>query len=67
MELTQQQIERQDFVDNAILDLINEVNPSKTPIEWDVEKMGKIRDVVSHFFVENNICTDQEFYPEIEC
>jgi len=30
------QINRQDFVDNAIYDLVKRLNPSKSEIEWDI-------------------------------
>ena len=37
MELTKQQIKRQDFVDNAIFDLINELIPSGKEMGWDIK------------------------------
>jgi len=38
--LTQQQLARQDFVDNTIFSLIRSVNPSNKEIEWDIEMIG---------------------------
>jgi hypothetical protein len=45
-EMTDEQLERQDFVDNAVFSLIQEVNPTNKPIDWDIEMIGKVRDVV---------------------
>ena len=66
MELTKQQIERQDFVDNAIFELINELIPSDKEMEWDIEVIGEIRDVIQSQLVKRGFCTEQEFYPYIE-
>lgn len=66
MELTEQQIERQDFVDNAIFDLISELIPSDKKIEWDIEAIGAVRDAIQLQLVERGFCTEQEFYPYIE-
>jgi hypothetical protein len=66
MELTDQQISRQDFVDNAIHDLINELIPSDNEMEWDIEVIGEVRDVIQAMLVGRGICTEQEFYPYIE-
>ena len=66
MELTPKQIARQDFVDNAIYDIINELIPSDKEMEWNIEAIGIIRDVIQSQLVERNFCTEQEFYPFIE-
>ena len=66
MELTDQQISRQDFVDNAIHDLINELIPSDKEMEWDIEVIGEVRDVIQAMLVGRGICTEQEFYTYIE-
>jgi hypothetical protein len=66
-ELTQQQIAQQDFVDNAIFSLIQSANPSNKEIEWDIEMIGEIRDVVKEWLVDKlNLTTEQEFYPYLE-
>jgi len=63
-ELTQQQIAQQDFIDNAIFSLIQVINPSNKEIEWDIEMIGEIRDVVKEWLVDKrNLTTEQEFYP----
>jgi hypothetical protein len=66
MKLTKQQIERQDFVDNVILNLINELIPSNKEMEWDIDTIGEIRDAIQFQLVEKGFCTEQEFYPYIE-
>lgn len=66
MELNAQQIERQDFVDNAIFELINELIPSEKEMEWDIEAIGEIRDAIQSLLVEKGFCTEQDFYPYIE-
>ena len=66
MELTTQQIERQDFVDNAIFRLINELIPSDKEMEWNIEVIGEIRDTIQSKLVTRGFCTEQEFYPYVE-
>ena len=66
MALTKQQIERQDFVDNVIFDMINELIPSEKEMEWNIEVIGEIRDAIQSQLVDRGICTEQEFYPYIE-
>ena len=39
---------RQDHVDNAIFELLQSLNPTKKPIEWNIEMIGEIRDVASN-------------------
>ena len=66
MQLTAQQIERQDFVDNTIQELINELIPSDKKMEWNIDIIAEIRDAVQAQLVGNGYCTAQEFYPYIE-
>ncbi|MBQ9295087.1 MAG: hypothetical protein IJ219_09230 [Bacteroidaceae bacterium] len=66
VELTRQQIERQDFVDNAIFDLINRLIPSDKEMGWDIEAIGEVRDSMQAQLVERGFCTEQAFYPFIE-
>ena len=40
MELTKKQIERQDFVDNAINNLIQNLEISNRVTDWDIELIG---------------------------
>ena len=65
--LTEQQIDRQDYVDNAIFSLMRVINPSNKEIEWDIEKIGEIRDVLKECLVDRlNLATEQKFYPYLE-
>ena len=66
-ELTDKQIDRQDFVDNAVYQLIQKVNPTDIFIEWDIEVIGEIRDVIKERIVERMKITDeQKFYPYLD-
>ena len=64
--LTKKQLERQDFVDNAIFELILTLNPTDEEIEWDIDFIGEIRDVIQSQFVDMEICDEQTFYPNID-
>ena len=66
MELTRQQIERQDFVDNKIYQVLNDLIPSNKSVEWDIESIGTIRDFIQQVLVEKGFCSEQEFYPYFE-
>lgn len=66
MELTDEQIERQDFVDNAIYHLVNELIPSDKEMDWDIEVIGNIRDTIQSNLVEKGLCIEQDFYPYIK-
>ena len=65
--LTKSQIERQDFVDNAIFSLIQLINPTNKEIEWDIEMIGEIRNSIKELFVDRlNLIKEQDFYPYLE-
>ena len=66
-ELTEEQIKRQDSVDNAIYQLIQELNPTADEIRWDIEMIGEVRDVIGDWIVERLKITDEQgFYPYLE-
>ena len=66
-ELTKQQIERQDFVDNAIYELVQTLNPSGRSIAWNIEMIGAVREQIRYWLVERNKLTDENsFYPYVE-
>ena len=68
-ELTDAELNRQDFLVNKIHELIFEVNPDpnrKKYHKWDIEIIGEVADVIESYFVRNKICTAQEFNPYIE-
>lgn len=63
-ELKREQIQRQDFVDNAIHDLMNEVNPREDPIPWDIEMIASVREALRQVIVERlRLCDEMTFYP----
>ena len=46
VEMSNEQIRRQDFVDNAIFELIHRINSTGRQISWDIEMIGNIRDSI---------------------
>jgi len=66
MELNKKQIERQDFVDNSIFELLQSLNPIDNNFDWDIEMIGSIRDTIQSWIIEKTNCSEQEFYPYIE-
>lgn len=64
--LSKEQINRQDFVDNTIFQLINELNPTDKGIEWNIEEIGYVRDCILHLFLSKNLCKERDFYPYME-
>jgi len=66
-ELTKSQLQRQDFVDNEIYELINRLNPSQEKIEWDIEMISAARDVIGRWLTDKLAVTDEmSFYPYLE-
>ena len=66
-QLTKQQIERQDFVDNAIYELVQNLNPLGRSIAWNIEMIGAVREQIKYWLVEQNKLTNENsFYPYIE-
>lgn len=64
--LSEEQINRQDFVDNSIFQLIKELNPTNKKIEWNIEEIGSVRDCILRLFLSKNLCKEKDFYPYIE-
>jgi hypothetical protein len=65
MELTAEQIKRQDFVDNRIFEIIQVLNPSSTEIDWDIEMIANVREFVQHILSGKVSFIEEEFYPFI--
>ena len=61
-ELTEEQIRRQDLVDNAIYQLIQIVSPDDKNIEWDISMIGDVRDVIREWIVEIMKITDEQTF-----
>lgn len=64
--LTEKQINRQDFVDNATYDFIKSLIPNDKRIDWDIESIALVRDAVCKVLETKRICAEQEFYPFIK-
>ena len=61
---TPRSIARQDFVDNKIFELINELLPQCKKIDWDIEVIGNIRDSIFSTVSEKVVGLDERtFYP----
>jgi len=66
-ELTNQQIVRQDFVDNKIFELINELLPPSKKVEWDIAIISTVRESIRQEIVDElKIMNESEFYPFIK-
>jgi hypothetical protein len=66
-ELTKKELDRQDFVDNSIFKLIEELNLSEKNVNWDIEMIGEVRDVISDWLVDRlELCDDYEYYPYLD-
>ena len=62
--LNDDQLKRQDFVDNEIYDLVKRLIPSTKEIEWNIEMIGDIRDTIQHWLVDKYKIVDElDFYP----
>lgn len=64
MNLTKKQLARQDFVDNKIFELMQELAPNKKKLKWDIDAIGSIREMVRKYLVnEKKLSSDMKFYP----
>ncbi len=64
MCLTDEQLKRQDFVDNRIFELLSKLSPEPAKPEWDIELIGQIRDSVEDILVDRlKLMSEMEFYP----
>ena len=62
--LSDEQLKRQDLVDNEIYDLVKRLIPTKSEIKWNVEMIADIRDTIQHWLVDQYKIVDElEFYP----
>jgi hypothetical protein len=63
-KFTEDQIKRQDFVDNEIFALVKRLIPPTREIEWNIEMIADIRDTIQHWLVDRYRLVDEiEFYP----
>ena len=62
-ELSINEIQRQDFVDNRIYELIQDLNPTFKEVNWDIELIGDVRDIIANWFANRlKICSEKKFY-----
>ena len=64
MELTTEQVKRQDFVDNEIHNLVEKL--IDYDVEYDIEKIARVREIIFMAYYDVIPLTEQEFYPFIE-
>jgi len=65
--LTKQQLERQDFVDNKVFELINSLLPSSKHIDWDIELIGNVREALRKEISQKlKVMNEMQFYPYIK-
>lgn len=60
------QIERQDFVDNAIFEFLHTLlDPSKVDMDdWNIEDIAAVRDAIKGVVVDKwQLMSEEEFYP----
>jgi|WetSurSiteA1Bulk_404760.scaffolds.fasta_scaffold605391_1 hypothetical protein len=61
---TDAETERQDIVDNLIYQLLTDLAPWGAEIDWDIEYISRIRDVVQEILVDElGLTTEIKFYP----
>lgn len=63
ISLTQKQIQRQDFVDNQIFELLQKLLPPSKRIDWDIEAIGAIRDAIGKQIISRKFMNETQFYP----
>jgi hypothetical protein len=68
VELTKEQVDRQDEVDNACYALLLELGRCYAAgLPWDIEEISTVREAVQSVLVEKrHIMSDMEFYPYLE-
>lgn len=65
MELTDAQLERQDFVDSQIFDVLNNLNTTNVELDWDIEMIAEVRDCIQAWLLDKTAIDTDEFYPSI--
>jgi len=61
--MNDEQVKRQDFVDNAIFELIQRINPTGRQISWNIEMIGNIRDSIISELQNKLGISEFEIYP----
>ncbi|KKS38547.1 MAG: hypothetical protein A3G49_06575 [Candidatus Sungbacteria bacterium RIFCSPLOWO2_12_FULL_41_11] len=61
--LIKQELERQDFVDNEIFELIQKLLPADKQLEWNIEIIGDVRDAIQEQIVDKQkAMSEEQFY-----
>jgi|GEM_PF-1893804 len=64
--LTDNQLKRQDYVDEKIFNLLGDLNLSTEQVDWNIETIADIRDKIRYWLVEYYaLMAEQDFYPYI--
>lgn len=65
--LTKKELERQDFVDNEVFELIQKLLPANRKLEWNIEIIGAVRDAIQTEVVnERKLVSEMNFYPYLK-
>jgi hypothetical protein len=63
-EFTREQLDKHDFIDNSIMELINKLNPTTVKIKYDGHIVWKVRNALIEVFTQDlDLCTERAFYP----
>ena len=57
------ELERQDFVDNKIFEMLGELVPANRGLKWNIEVIGAVRDAIETQLIAHGVMTEQQFYP----
>ena len=61
--LTRKELDRQDFVDNEIFELIQKLLPAGRKLKWDIEMIGFVRDAIQDQIINKRAASKNKFYP----
>jgi trehalose/maltose hydrolase-like predicted phosphorylase len=63
-DFSEEEIKRQEFVDNSIIELLNKLNPTPLNINLNDLILIKMRNTLVEIFSKDlDLCTSQAFYP----
>jgi hypothetical protein len=65
-KLSREQIDRQDYVESAILSLLSELAGRELEHEDMLGLIRELRDIISHDFADREIMNEMEFYPYLQ-
>lgn len=62
--LTKKQLMRQDFVDNKIFELMQELMPNGKKLKWNIDAISSVREVIRKYLAdEKKMVSNMKFYP----